>query len=47
MDRTNVGGRAFAAATQALHKYKELEPGDEEIELVDQLLKALESGRPG
>ena len=36
-----------AAATQALHKYKELEPGDEEIELVDQLLKALESGRPG
>src|SRR6266850_250545 len=35
-----------AAATQALHKYKELEPGDEEIELVDQLLKALESGRP-
>src|SRR3989475_4931649 len=36
-----------AAATQALHKYKELGPGDEEIELVDQLLKALESGRPG
>ena len=36
-----------AAATQALHKYKELEPGDEEIELVDQILKALESGRPG
>ena len=36
-----------AAATQALHRYKELEPGDEEIELVDQLLKALESGRPG
>src|SRR5467141_3949638 len=35
-----------AAATQALHKYKELEPGDEEIELVNQLLKALESGRP-
>jgi tetratricopeptide (TPR) repeat protein len=39
---TDVG-----AATRALHKYKELEPGDEEIELVDQLLKALESGRPG
>lgn len=36
-----------AAATQALQKYKELEPGDEEIELVDQLLKALEGGRPG
>src|SRR5437879_4571226 len=36
-----------AAATQALQKYKDLEPGDEEIELVDQLLKALESGRPG
>src|SRR2546426_6043200 len=36
-----------AAATQALLKYKELEPGDEEIELVDQLLKALETGRPG
>jgi tetratricopeptide (TPR) repeat protein len=36
-----------AGATRALHRYKELEPGDEEIELVDQLLKALESGRPG
>ena len=36
-----------AAATQALLKYKALEPGDEEIELVDQLLKALETGRPG
>lgn len=35
------------SATQALLKYKELEPGDEEIELVDQLLKAFESGRPG
>ncbi len=35
-----------AAATQALQKYKELEPGDEEIELVDQLLKALQTGRP-
>jgi tetratricopeptide (TPR) repeat protein len=34
-----------AAATQALQKYKELEPGDEEIELVDQLLKALQIGR--
>ena len=34
------------AATQALTKYKELEPGDEEIELVDQLLKAMETGRP-
>jgi len=37
----NVSG-----ARQALHKYKELEPGDEEIELVDQLLKAMETGRP-
>lgn len=35
-----------AAAARALQKYKELEPGDEEIELVDQLLKALEIGRP-
>ena len=34
-------------AKQALHKYKELEPGDEEIELVDQLLKAMQTGRPG
>jgi tetratricopeptide (TPR) repeat protein len=33
-------------ARQALHKYKELGPGDEEIELVDQLLKAMELGRP-
>lgn len=36
-----------AGATQALLKYKDLEPGDEEIELVDQLLKALQTGRPG
>jgi tetratricopeptide (TPR) repeat protein len=36
-----------AAATQSLKRYKELEPGDEEIELVDQLLKAMETGRPG
>ena len=35
------------AATQSLNRYKELEPSDEEIELVDQLLKALETGRPG
>jgi tetratricopeptide (TPR) repeat protein len=35
-----------AGARQALHKYKELEPGDEEIELVNQLLKAMETGRP-
>jgi tetratricopeptide (TPR) repeat protein len=35
------------AATQSLNRYKELEPGDEEIELVDQLLKAMETGRPG
>jgi len=34
-------------ATQALNRYKELEPSDEEIELVDQLLKAMETGRPG
>ncbi|HYX29268.1 MAG TPA: tetratricopeptide repeat protein [Pyrinomonadaceae bacterium] len=33
-------------ARHALNKYKELEPGDEEIELVDQLLKAMETGRP-
>src|SRR5499426_4282761 len=33
-------------ARQALNKYKDLEPGDEEIELVDQLLKALDTGRP-
>ncbi len=33
-------------ATQSLNRYKELEPGDEEIELVDQLLKAMETGRP-
>jgi tetratricopeptide (TPR) repeat protein len=37
----NVGG-----ARQALQKYKDLEPGDEEIEMVDQLLKAMELGRP-
>jgi tetratricopeptide (TPR) repeat protein len=35
------------AATQSLNRYKQLEPGDEEIELVDQLLKAMETGRPG
>ena len=35
------------AATQSLTRYKELEPSDEEIELVDQLLKAMETGRPG
>jgi len=35
-----------AGARQALHKYKDLEPGDEEIEMVDQLLKAMELGRP-
>jgi tetratricopeptide (TPR) repeat protein len=34
------------AAKQALNRYKDLEPGDEEIELVDQLLKAMETGRP-
>jgi tetratricopeptide (TPR) repeat protein len=33
-------------ARAALNKYKDLEPGDEEIELVDQLLKAMETGRP-
>lgn len=36
-----------SAATQSLNRYKELEPGDEEIELVDQLLKAMETSRPG
>jgi tetratricopeptide (TPR) repeat protein len=34
------------AARQSLNKYKDLEPGDEEIELVDQLLKAMGTGRP-
>jgi tetratricopeptide (TPR) repeat protein len=34
-------------AIQSLNRYKELEPGDEEIDLVDQLLKAMETGRPG
>jgi len=34
------------AAMQSLTRYKELEPSDEEIELVDQLLKAMETGRP-
>ena len=33
-------------ARDALNKYKDLEPGDEEIELVDQLLKAMATGRP-
>ena len=33
-------------ARRALLKYKELEPGDEEVELVDQLLKAMDTGRP-
>ncbi|HYW70562.1 MAG TPA: tetratricopeptide repeat protein [Pyrinomonadaceae bacterium] len=33
-------------ARQALNQYKDLEPGDEEIELVDQLLKAMDTGRP-
>jgi tetratricopeptide (TPR) repeat protein len=33
-------------ARHSLNKYKDLEPGDEEIELVDQLLKAMETGRP-
>jgi tetratricopeptide (TPR) repeat protein len=34
-------------AMQSLTRYKELEPSEEEIELVDQLLKAMETGRPG
>jgi len=34
------------AARQSLNKYKDLEPGDEEVELVDQLLKAMGTGRP-
>ena len=36
-----------AGAMQALNRYKDLEPGDEEIELVDQLLKVMQTGRPG
>jgi len=35
-----------AGARESLNKYKDLEPGDEEIELVDQLLKAMDTGRP-
>jgi tetratricopeptide (TPR) repeat protein len=35
-----------AGARQALSKYKDLEPGDEEVELVEQLLKAMDTGRP-
>src|ERR1051325_2344011 len=35
------------AENEALNRYKDLEPGDEEIELVDQLLKAMDTGRPG
>lgn len=35
-----------AGARQALNRYRDLEPGDEEIELVDQLLKAMDTGRP-
>ena len=35
-----------SAAKQSLNQYKDLEPGDEEIELVDQLLKAMDTGRP-
>jgi tetratricopeptide (TPR) repeat protein len=35
------------AAKESLNRYKDLEPGDEEIELVDQLLKAMDTGRPG
>ena len=34
------------AARQSLTRYKDLEPGDEEIELVDQLLKAMDTVRP-
>ena len=34
------------AARQSLTRYKDLEPGDEEVELVDQLLKAMDTGRP-
>lgn len=35
-----------AGAMIALNRYKDLEPGDEEIDLVDQLLKAMQTGRP-
>ena len=35
-----------AGAREALQRYKELGPGDEEIQMVDQLLKAMELGRP-
>jgi len=29
-----------------LNKYKDLEPAHEEIDLVDQLLRAMQTGRP-
>src|SRR5258708_17846831 len=35
------------AAKESLNRYKHLEPGDEEIQLVDQLLKPMDTGRPG
>ena len=35
-----------AGARRALTRYKELEPSDEEVALVDQLLKAMDTGRP-
>src|SRR2546426_7015299 len=33
-------------ARMLLNKYKDLEPGHEEIDLVDQFLKAMQTGRP-
>jgi tetratricopeptide (TPR) repeat protein len=36
--------RNFASATTALEKYRELEPDDEEIEVLDELLKGIKKG---
>jgi tetratricopeptide (TPR) repeat protein len=36
--------RNFASATAALEKYRELEPDDEEIEVLDELLKGIKKG---
>src|SRR5207245_3269812 len=33
-------------ARRSLNRYKDLEPGDEEIEVIAQLLKAMNTGRP-
>ncbi|HLE63930.1 MAG TPA: tetratricopeptide repeat protein, partial [Pyrinomonadaceae bacterium] len=35
----------LASATAALEKYRHLEPDDEEIEVLDQLLKGMQANR--